>query len=46
MLGLNVGQKIGSVGEQASNQVDTSDVMAQLGWLTAQLRHLADQKWL
>ena len=26
--------------------VGGSDVMAQLGWLTAQLRHLADQKWL
>ena len=23
-----------------------SDVTARLGWLTAQLRHLADQKWL
>ena len=23
-----------------------SDVTAWLGWLTAQLRHLADQKWL
>ena len=24
----------------------SSDVTAWLGWLTAQLRHLADQKWL
>ena len=23
-----------------------SDVTAQLGWLMARLRHLADQKWL
>ena len=23
-----------------------SDVTARLGWLTARLRHLADQKWL
>jgi hypothetical protein len=25
---------------------EASDVRAWLGWLTAQLRHLADQKWL
>ena len=28
------------------NLVITSDVTARLGWLTARLRHLADQKWL
>ena len=26
--------------------VSISDVTARLGWLTARLRHLADQKWL
>ena len=34
----------GSGDKEEEDTPSTSDVMAWLGWLTARLRHLADQK--